>query len=878
MNSNEWQQIKGIFNQAYDLSENERAEFLKKVDPDLRSKVQKLFEAYEKADNFIVESAFVDIGFNEEPETDFYLGKQIDDYKILAEIGQGGMGTVYLATHDNQSFNKQVAIKLIKRGMDTGAVLKRFVMERKILAQLENPNIASLLGGGSTADGLPYLVMEYIEGEPITRFCQSHQYTLEERLELFRKVCSAVSYAHQNLIVHRDLKPSNILVTADGTPKLLDFGIAKLLHPDWSLETDEATATMFRLMTPEYASPEQIRGLPITTASDVYSLGVVLYELLSGERPYKINSRLPQEVANIILTEEPIKPSSVVSSPWRDSGPVSETRKTVSDQTNPKSEISNPKSKIQNPKSLRGDLDNIILKALRKEPERRYQTVQEFSEDLRRHLAGLPVSAMADTNLYRIGKFVKRHRAGVLAGVFMFLSLLAGISVAIWQAVEARKERTKAERRFNEVRQLANSLVFEFHDSIQNLPGSTPFRELLVSRALEYLDKLAGEAGQDRSLQLELAEAYDKIGDIQGGFGTSHLGQRQKASESYRKALEIREALVLAEPNSSDLRRKLSVSYTKLGETLWIEVDTNGALEAYGKSLEINKNLSADLPDDLQIRWDLALAFGKFGYLQGAAGHRDEALENTRKAVVIMEEIAASDPHNAKIQGDLALSYDRVAEMLTGLTENHAEALVLFRKSQKIGETLAAADPLNTKLRRGQAVGDFNVALVSAKLGDTKTALENSNRALSIIKDLVSADPQNDEFGQAEGMFQTFVAEMMIKNGEAGQAIKLLDQSLLSLEKSFAASPTDEIAHFRIATTQAALGQANIALALDEATSPQMRLTFWREARSWLQKSREIFKIFNDEGKLIGEDAAKFETVNADIGRCDAAILRLSGK
>jgi serine/threonine protein kinase/tetratricopeptide (TPR) repeat protein len=863
MESSNWQQIKTLFYAVLDAPEDERAAILASIDSTVRSEIEKLLRANDEAEDFIVEPAFLEAGFTDAGETDSYLGKQIDSYQILAEIGRGGMGTVYLAAHGEESFNKKVAIKLIKRGMDTTAVLKRFIMERKILAQLENPNIASLLDGGSTTDGLPYLVMEYIEGEPITKFCDSHQYDIEERLELFRKVCSAVSYAHQNLIVHRDLKPSNILVSKDGTPKLLDFGIAKLLHPDWSAETDEATATMFRLMTPEYASPEQIRGLPITTASDVYSLGVVLYELLSGQRPYKIERPPPPEIAK---TAEPVRPSSVVSSR---SSFVNKTKEQQPPQTN-------PGSQIVNAKLLRGDLDNIILKALRKEPERRYLTVQEFSEDIRRHLAGLPVTATADTTFYLVGKFIKRHRAGVFAGLFMFLSLLAGISVAIWQAVEARKERAKAEQRFNEVRQLANSLVFEFHDSIQNLPGSTPFRELLVGRALEYLDKLAAEAGQDRSLQFELADAYDKIGDIQGGFGTSHLGQRQKASESYRKAMNIREALVAAEPNNAELRRKLSVSYTKFGDTLWIEVDPNGALDAYGKALEINKNLSADLPNDKQIRWELALAYGKFGYLHGANGHTDEALENTRQAVILMEELAASDPNNVKIQGDLALSYDRVAEMLTGLTENHEEALSLFLKSQKIGEKLAAADSLNTKLRRGQAVGDYNVALVSAKLGDTKTALDNSRHALSIIKDLLAADPQNDEFRQAEAMFQTFVGEMMIKNGEAGEAIKLLKQSLLNLEKSFAASPTDEIAHFRIAVTLAALGHANLALASDNATARQTRLPFWREARSWLQKSREIFKIFNDDGKLIGEDAARFETVNTGINQCDQAIIQLA--
>src|SRR6185369_8714162 len=309
MKSDEWEKIKEVFNAVLDWPETERAAFLSNCDKDLRRKVEKLLNSDGKADDFIVEPAFVGIGFKEEDETDFYVGKQIDAYKILEEIGHGGMGTVYLAVKSDETFYKKVAIKLIKRGMDTNAVLGRFVMERQILASLENPNIATLIDGGSTVDGLPYLVMEYIEGEPITRFCESHQFNIEERLELFRKVCSAVSYAHQNLVVHRDLKPSNILVTAAGIPKLLDFGIAKLLHPDWSLETTEATATMFRLMTPDYASPEQIRGLPITTTSDVYSLGVVLYQLLSTQPGHRFPSDSLTDIERTICEIEPEKPS-----------------------------------------------------------------------------------------------------------------------------------------------------------------------------------------------------------------------------------------------------------------------------------------------------------------------------------------------------------------------------------------------------------------------------------------------------------------------------------------------------------------------------------------------------------------------------------------
>ena len=327
----------------------------------------------------------------------------------------------------------------------------------------------------------------------------------------------------------------------------------------------------------------------------------------------------------------------------------------------------------------------------------------------------------------------------------------------LWQARAARQQRDKAEHRFNQVRGLANSVVFELHESIENLPGSTPARELLVGRALEYLDSLADEGEKDTALRLELAAAYDKIGDIQGGFGTSHLGQRQRAGESYRKALAIREALVAAAPDNVDSRRQLSISYTKLGDILWIEVDMNGALEFYGKALEINKTLAAELPNDTRIRSDLAMSYGNFGYMHGANGHADEALKNTRKAVVLMEELALAAPNDTKIQSELARSYDRVAELVTALTENHSEALVLMRKAQEIGERLAAAEPLNTKLRRGQAVGHFNVALVSAKLGDTKTGLESSRKALSIITEMLTADPQNEEFRQAAALMQAFV-------------------------------------------------------------------------------------------------------------------------
>jgi serine/threonine protein kinase/tetratricopeptide (TPR) repeat protein len=877
MNANR-QQLKELFHAAVELAPHDREAFLKAncaADDELHCEVSALLSAHEAAGDFIQQPALVDVGFVANVETnrsEAVTGQQIGSYQIIRELGRGGMGSVYLAARADESFDKQVALKLIKRGMDSDAIIKRFVMERQILANLNHPNIARLIDGGTTKDGLPYFVMEYIEGQTITRYCDEHKANTMERLRLFREVCEAVQFAHQNLIVHRDLKPSNIIVTADGTPKLLDFGIAKLLSADWSSSV-EATATIGRVLTPEYASPEELRGLPVTTSSDVYSLGVILYELLSGHRPFNFESRSPEDAARLITASEPIKPSVVITRiegarHTDDTEHISLTPEAISGTRDGSVE------KLR--RRLAGDLDNIVLKALRKEPQRRYASVQEFSEDIRRHLEGLPVTASPDTFGYRARKFTQRHKAGVLAAAVVIITLFSATAITTWQARVAHRERVKAEQRFNDVRKLANSVVFELHDSIQNLPGSTPARELLVSRALEYLDRLANEAGQDRSLQLELAAAYDKIGDIQGGFATSNLGKRQKADESYRKALAIREALVVAEPANVDFRRKLSTSYTKMGQILWVEVDVAGSLEFHRKALEINKNLAAELPNDTEIRFDLASSYANFGYMAAASAHTDEGLENTRKAVLLMEELALADPNNKKIQQGLEDSYYRVARILDLATRNYPEALVLYRKSQEISDTLLRAEPLNTKLHRDQAVSFFNIARVSAKLGDTKTALDSSRQSLSIFTEMLSADPQNEDFRQMVAAVQAFVCQMMIKTGSAAEAIKLLNQSLQTLEKLFAASPTDETVHFRIAVVQQELGNGHAALASADKTSAQ-RLAHWREARSWFQKSQEIYQVFRAAGKTTGEDGARLDVVTGEIAKCDAAIIRLIG-
>jgi serine/threonine protein kinase/Tol biopolymer transport system component/tetratricopeptide (TPR) repeat protein len=389
-----WKKVEDIFEMALQRPPEERQAFVEaeaKGDEALRNQVQTLLVSLERAGGFMEASAFgVGLSDTMVEETPSVIGRRLGSYRIVKEIGRGGMGSVYLATRADDEFQKQVAIKLIKRGMDTDFIVKRFRNERQILAVLDHPNIARLLDGGSTEDGLPYFVMEYVEGEPLYSYCEIKRLAIVERLKLFRKICSAVQYAHNNLIIHRDLKPSNVLVNEEGTPKLLDFGIAKLLNPDLAYHPLDPTTAAMRLMTPEYASPEQVRGEKLTAASDVYALGVILYELLTDHRPYRLKNHSAQELARVICDEEPQLPSVVVSMIEVFPGVEGEEPIEITPTTVSKARRTTPE---QLKRELAGSLDNIVQKALHKDVAHRYASVEEFSEDIRRFLEGLPVSA-----------------------------------------------------------------------------------------------------------------------------------------------------------------------------------------------------------------------------------------------------------------------------------------------------------------------------------------------------------------------------------------------------------------------------------------------------------------------------------------------------
>ncbi len=629
MDPERWEKIKEIFYAAQ--GREDKAAYLLDVcgdDENLREEVESLLASSEKSDEFIETPAFETESFSLENLT----GEKIGNYQILREIGRGGMGAVYLVERADGEFIQKAALKLVKRGFESETMRHRFQNERQILAELNHTNIAKLLDGGTTADGLSYFVMEYVEGLPLGDFCEQTDANLTERLRIFREICSAVSYAHTHLVIHRDLKPSNILVTNDGTPKLLDFGIAKLLDT----ETDaEQTATQMRVLTPEYASPEQIRGERISTASDVYSLGVILYELLTGVRPFQTKDKSYGEIVEIVSEIEPVRPSSVASSPLADS----EKQRTT--------------NYGQLTRSLKGDLDNIILKSLRKEPARRYNSVAEFSEDIRRYLAGLPVIAQTDSVRYHASKFVKRNKISVIAAVLIFLSIVGGLIATLWQNRIAKTERDRA--------QLAQKKAERINIFLQDALGApNPLKEGREIKVIEVLEKAAARA------EAELSDQPEVLAEVRQTIGVTYFNLElyEQAEPLLRAALEtFREVLGEDHP-------KTAKCFTDFGDLLNYLEKYDEAIPNLQKAIEIYQKHPPEHARDLaQAKYSLAQTYLFKGEKQAAEPLYREVLDYAVK------NLGENDP----IIGDVS---NEIANLIRD--RDYENAIALYRQSERI--------------------------------------------------------------------------------------------------------------------------------------------------------------------------------------------------
>lgn len=833
------------------------------------------------------------------------IGQRLGDYELVRELGRGGMGAIYLARRADEEFEKEVAIKVLKRGTDTDEVLRRFRAERQILARLEHPNIARLLDAGTTADGLPYFVMEYVAGARITDFCVARKLSIGDRVRLFLKVCDAVRFAHQNLVVHRDLKPGNILVNAEGEPKLLDFGIAKLLAPE--IATLEVTALQSQRLTPAYASPEQVRGDLVTTVTDVYGLGALLYELLTGTPPHRFSSAHPSptELLRVVAEAKAPRASSVATN--------AEMRH-----------------------HLRGDLDTILETALRKRPQERYSGVGFFADDLRRYLDGRPVRARPATFGYRASKFIGRNKIVVAATILVLSAVVVGITAYV---METRRTAFHAQREaahFRDLRKLANLFVFKYQDSIAALPGSTELRKELVKDALEYLNNLASKGTDDPALLRELGTAYKRIADVQGGVLTSvttggtlsisNLGDTAGALENYGKALTIREQLARLQPDNKGIQIELAEIYANLGQinvtlgkpaeaaehfrqairmlrslvekdpkdkTVLADLrssywglanvlalqpsnlgDTKGAVEAMRSGLSIGESLLTQEPQNVAYRQSLATGYGETGRLFFNDGRIADALNYYRKALAIGESLVRENPTSPLSRRELAVQHRNVGAALSESGEK-AEALEHFRQAIALFEQLVKDDPKDARTRRSAAFGYRDLGEALAANGNRVEAEKNFNTALGIFEELAAKDPKNGILISQQALTHLKMSRFSADGDNLPPALNSAQRAVKLGESIVSANPKDVSARKILAESTAQLGKCFEFMASDTGLAKEEQGTKWQQARTWYAKSANLWREVAEKGNLSSAETKKRSGVAEAITRCDAMLAQL---
>lgn len=870
-----WQRIRPILESALELDPVGRSSFLDGAcaNPNLRREVESLIASHDQAGTNAL-GIGSSLEFNASEEVHFRLppGKRIGVYEVVEEIAVGGMGAVYRAIRADGQYQQQVALKIVRSELGAESTAIRFRNERQILASLDHPNIAKILDGGTTPDGLPYFVMELIDGKPITDYCDRHKLTVDDRLKIFRTVCSAVHYAHQRLVVHRDIKPSNILITSNGVPKLLDFGIAKILDPTLLLENATATAPGLWIMTPEYASPEQLRGEPITTSTDVYSLGLVLYELLAGQRAHRFPSHLPHEVARVILETDPGKPSAAIPR-------KNQVARQVVNEAVPAPELicghrAESPEKLQH--RIAGDLDNVVLKAIRKDPRERYNSADQLSEDIRKHLEHMPILARKSTVAYRCRKYFFRHKIGVCTAALVFLSLLTGMGLTLREARVARANELRAERRFGEVRALANSLLFEIHDGIRNLPGSTSVRQLLVTKALRYLDSLSQEAGGDLSLQHELAAAYDRVGDLQYSTDYANQGDTVGALGSYRKALAIRESLARLNPRDSTIQLELADEYFRLADTTEATGNFPAALDLFRKIPLITQRVRGKTPgSDILDRE--AGSYYYMGRVLGEMGDSAGALENHRKALAIRTSGKAADPEELiRLRTHLAGDYAGIAEAMMSAGQLDG-GIRMQEEAIQILEALSKSDPNSAPLRHflGNCYGLLGT--MWEKQGDAAKALQYRRRGHKVFEQLTASDPQNTLARKNFAFSDESLGRSLIAVGKTREGLQHLREGLAVFDTMNANASNDRYVSSGLAESYFQLGMAYSRLATRAGAISDQGRKDWYEARSWFQKSSDLLAAKKAQGTLDNGEHKKEETVFREIARCNAKLTALAG-
>jgi tetratricopeptide (TPR) repeat protein len=659
---------------------------------------------------------------------------KIGHYHIKRVIAAGGMGVVYEAIQEHP--RRTVALKIVKQGIASRSALRRFEYESQILARLRHPGIAQVYEAGMHDDGsggTPFFAMEYVAGaKDIIEYARSKELGTRAKLELFTKICEAVHHGHQKGIIHRDLKPPNILVDSTGQPKIIDFGVARATDSDLAMPTLQTDVGQL-VGTVQYMSPEQINADPhdIDTRSDVYALGIILYRLVANQLPYDVSGTVIYEATRMVREEQPARVSTI-------------------DRT------------------LRGDVETIVLHALEKDRDRRYQSAVELSQDIDRYLANRPIRARPPSLAYSFKTFVKRNKLLVGAGAAVFAALVFGIFGTSWQAHVANvqrqvavTQRDRAEGMFDQVRELARTFMFDFHDEIRDLEGSLTARELLVTTALKYLDGLAQEARDRPELMREVASAYAQVGDIRGGLrgGYGNKGDTEGALENYRTAAALRETLMEALPDDEQLRLDTSGGFIKIGDILERTGDAAGALEAYLTALEMRERLAGADP---RYQETLPMVLKEVGTALVRTGKLSEAKVYYDRALAIGKQLVAENPGDARLRRSLSVTYNRIGEGLY-LTGDYDLAAARFQEAVKIRTKLQQENPDSGRARRDVGVSRYFLGRALLKLEQPQQAMESFGYFLRVSEQRVTASPQD----------QSAVRDLAAAHEAVGQAMAL---------------------------------------------------------------------------------------------------------
>jgi eukaryotic-like serine/threonine-protein kinase len=907
MKSDRWSLIEEIFQGALERPSDARMQYAEQAcgnDKQLLGEIRSLLESDGDAETVLRAAIAEDLRAMTKTSSLSEIGLRLGPYLLVRELDGGGMGVVYLGVRSDDHYFQIVAVKMIRKGLDSPDLVQRFRMERQILATLNHPNIGAILDGGETEDGRPFIVMEFVEGQPIT--LASRGSSIRERIELFRSVCSAVHYAHQKLILHRDIKPSNVMVTPDGLVKLIDFGISKPMEPQLVLSELTATEPSSRMMTPDYASPEQIQGKELTAATDIYSLGVLLYELLAGSRPYSLRNLSPAAAERIVCEQNPRKPSSAADLSKRSR------------------------------KEMAGDLDRVVLTAMHVDPSQRYQSVQHLDEDLLRYLQGKPIAAKKSSVVYLLRKFVQRHKeAAVLTACA--LVLVPAVSFFVY----SRQSRI-ADRRAKQVRTLADSAISDMTDKLQQSSASTETQAAIFHSALRFLDGLRKSSGDDPRLLLELSKAYVRVGDLEGSPLVADLGNSDAAVTSYQEASRVAIEANARMPGTETTEAVIE-TYQRLGGIEQFLGNLSEANKNYEQGLSRAQNLWRQKPNDpVRIRllalnleglgdvnlWNLSpvqaldeyrAAFRIFGaspngaedhdkmlielYLKRASafneiGSQADALANDRQAVALAEDLVQRFPSSIQARRELFLSYESIILPLAGRDAlnvgDSAQAQGYGRKALTIAQTLVEIDNKNAQAR-------YDLTLAYTSIGDSYRLVKPGTASLWYRQSLSLTEKLAPLYGEGArhwiAIRNEALAEVLRGQDQAAERLRLLLQANLIRKELGQASPHGRLHLMRsyCKLSDAELDMKNVAkarqyanaalplldefevsspsllvlrdvgfcyeseaevqhrISLDPALPPAERWSAAAASRQWYQKSLETWTTWNKRGAATPE-------------------------